>query len=122
MSAPAPSGERFPRRARLCRREEFRAAFARGVRVRSGRFQGVVVRNDLGHPRLGLAVGRKVGGAVQRNRVKRRLRELFRRHRERLPVPVDVVVIPLPGAAELDFATFEAQVLALWDRCRDAAS
>jgi len=51
--------------------------------------------------RLGVTVSRKVGGAVVRNRVKRRVREWFRRERSRLEERADLVVIARPPAAEL---------------------
>ena len=53
-------------------------------------------------PRLGLSVSRKVGGSVDRNRIKRVLREQFAHVAHRLPADVDVVVIARPGVAEYE--------------------
>jgi len=59
--------------------------------------------------RLGLTVSRRVGNAVQRNRVKRRLREFFRLNKDRLPV-ADIVIIAQPGAAELDCQALDREL------------
>lgn len=62
--------------------------------------------------RLGLAVSRKVGKAVVRNRVRRRLKEIFRLHQAQFPGGGwDLVIVPRPVAAERDYATLRAELL-----------
>jgi ribonuclease P protein component len=75
--------------------------------VSSSSFIWFALPNEIGHPRLGITVTRKVGGAVVRNRVKRVVRELFRRNRVLIEQPVDLVVHARPsivgrGTAELE--------------------
>lgn len=54
--------------------------------------------------RLGITVTRKVGNAVVRNRIKRLVREVFRQHRARLPVGLDLVFVAKQQAAQASFA------------------
>jgi ribonuclease P protein component len=92
------------RRARITRSGDFDAVYRRG---RSAANRHLVVyafaRDDQpgdAPARLGLSVSKKVGGAVERNRVKRVLREQFAAIAPGLPGGIDVVVIARPGAAE----------------------
>ena len=63
------------------------------------------VRNGTDQTRVGLTVSRKVGNAVNRNRVKRWLREAIRHQGDELPVGFDVVVVAHPQAANATFAS-----------------
>jgi ribonuclease P protein component len=93
---------------------------AAGVRVASENFVVLAApRREAGgdDARLGITVTRRVGSAVARNRVKRRVRECFRRRREELARPLDVVVIARKGAAALETAQVEAELTALFRGC-----
>jgi ribonuclease P protein component len=61
--------------------------------------------------RLGLVTSRKIGIAAHRNRVKRRLREIFRLNKHKLEPGIDIVCVAKPGAAELSFDKLENIVL-----------
>jgi ribonuclease P protein component len=89
------------RRNRLTRSRDFEAVYRHG-RSTSTRFLVLYwfPRDEEGESRLGLAVPRGVGTAVVRNRVKRRLRELWRERLERLPPGQDYVLVARPGLAE----------------------
>lgn len=66
--------------------------------------------------RLGLTVSRRVGGAVVRNRVKRRVREWFRTHRALFPRGKDCVVVARPAAAGIDSRELDRELAALLAR------
>jgi ribonuclease P protein component len=86
--------QRFLREHRLRRKTDFDRIYGRRASVSDGTLLIFGDENGLNHPRLGLSVSRKVGSAVRRNRWKRLLREAFRLSRERLPVGIDLIVIP----------------------------
>ncbi len=109
--APARRDETFPRSRRLTKEAEFRAVLTRGYRNSSLHLVVYLLPNDLPEPRLGLTVSRKVGNAVARQRVKRRLREAFRRGWRFLLAdhPADMLVRALPGAASAPAALLAAE-------------
>jgi ribonuclease P protein component len=99
-------GSRRPKRGRLSRSAEFERVYRQGRSV-GNRFLVLYSfpRSSAGEPadgaRLGVSVSRKVGGAVDRNRVKRLLREAFATVAERVPDDHDVVVVARPELREL---------------------
>jgi ribonuclease P protein component len=86
--------ERFPVRFRLRDGRDFAAVYQARTTAGDGCLLVYGRPNDAGHARLGLSVSRKVGKAVVRNRWKRLIREAFRTSPDRLPLGLDLVVIP----------------------------
>lgn len=95
------AGEGFPKRARLLKRSEFLRLSRAGKKSQTAHFVVLKKTNDKGDNRLGITVSTKVGNAVARNRIKRLVREFFRRHSGELPSPQDIVIIARKGAGEL---------------------
>jgi len=97
------SRARFSRSSRLLRHADFERVYKQGQRHFAAHMTVFYLRRAKGDAaRIGFTVGRVLGGAVDRNRMKRRLREAVRRH---LPpgVPVDVVINPKKSLLTAEF-------------------
>jgi ribonuclease P protein component len=93
--------ERLTPRERLRSQKDFISLYKNGSRFR-GRYFNLVYRpNPLGFSRLAVVVSKKVGPAVTRNRVKRRIRDLFRRNKGLLAEPMDLIVVTRKEILEL---------------------
>lgn len=90
----------FPKELRLRKPAEFRNVFQNGKKIVTHTLVFHALKTNLEDSRLGLAVSRKVGKAVRRNKVKRRIREVFRCVHRTLPGSYDLVVYPRRGVLE----------------------
>ena len=118
--------QQFGADARLHARAEFLAVQNHGRRAATRYFVMLARPNTRGRDRLGIVASRKVGGAVERNRAKRRLREVFRRtgsagNGTAAGAPLDVVVIARPDIVNAPFPVLTADFHAALRRLRGAA-
>jgi ribonuclease P protein component len=93
----------LPKKERLLNRKEFVNLNRLGKRYRTKHFTVILRENGLDISRIGITVRKKIGNAVKRNRVKRRIREIFRLNKSRIPEGYDIVIIANDGADDLGF-------------------
>ena len=106
----------FPPERRVRRKVEFEAAYKRGRRVSDGLFTMTVRANDVGGPRLGLAIAaRTIGNAVARNRLRRLIRESFRHAQHGLPA-ADIIVGAKVAARSAPDPQRRQSLNALWNK------
>ncbi len=120
MSANAPersveqsaamAGASFPRAARLLKHSDFDRVYKQGRRHFSSHMTVFYLRQAEGGARIGFTVGRVLGGAVERNRIKRRLREAVRQRRSVLQGGADVVINPKKSVLTLEFSVLLEEV------------
>ena len=112
----------FPAKLRIKRRRDFLRVQRGGAKHHTRHFLVFVARRTGGdgdgllHPRVGITVTRKIGSAVVRNRIKRLVREVFRKHRERVAPGTDIVWVAKREAAAASYADVEADLEALLRR------
>jgi ribonuclease P protein component len=120
---PDPAGKEsmtFPREARLVRRGEFDAVYRAGRRRSSSHFTVFLRANELPESRFGVSIKKALGGAVVRNRIRRRLREIVRCHRSEIPAGWDIVIHPRSAVGKAPFAELTAELLRLLESAGQA--
>lgn len=111
-----PNQHKLSRKQRLRSSKLLQETFEQGCRF-VGRLMVMWLRNGPDASlRLGVVAGRTVGGAVQRNRAKRRLREVFRLHRHRMRGKYDVVLMARDRIIEAPWDEVQSELMALADR------
>ncbi len=109
-------GLTLPAKRRVRRKADFDAAYARGQRFGNGFFAVTVYSHEQPGPRIGLAVSNRTsGGSVQRNRIRRVIRESFRLHQRELP-SVDLIVSARARARGASGSEMHAALAALWKK------
>jgi len=86
------------------RRGDFDVVYRSGKRLSSSHFTAFVRSNELPRSRFGFSIKKALGGAVARNRIRRRLRELVRCRRREIPAGWDIVIHPKSAVATAGFA------------------
>jgi ribonuclease P protein component len=115
-------GYAFPKTARLNQPREFKQVFASGQRQSDACFTLISLSNNEGLPRLGLVAARKnLRRAVDRNRVKRAIRESFRLHRMKLPAR-DIVVMVRSAAGTKPGPALRDSLARHWKKMSDACA
>jgi len=114
QAAPNPSpsrGKKNPRSGRLLRHADFERVYKQGRRHFSAHMTVFYLRRTEGEGlRVGFTVGRALGGAVDRNRMKRRLRESVRLCRPVAGPPADVVINPKKSLQTTEFSALLSEV------------
>jgi ribonuclease P protein component len=95
------------------RRGDFDAVYRAGKRRSSSHFTVFFRANELLESRFGFSIKKALGGAVVRNRIRRRVREVVRCHRLEIPAGWDIVIHPKSSVARAPFAALAADLLRL---------
>src|SRR5438105_14583849 len=106
----AAAGQAFPKSARLLKRADFVRVYEEGRRLTLPDMAVFWRRRQEGAPRVGFTTPRALGGAVVRNRIRRRVREALRPQLGELRLAVDVVVNPRRSARTAEFPALQQQV------------
>ena len=91
----------MPKKERLLKRAQFLTLSKQGKKIYTDCFIAIVIRGTAHNNRIGITVSKKVGNAVERNRIKRIIREYFRHNKENISGPKDINIIARKGLTTL---------------------
>ena len=119
MTAESPKRLRLTRASRLAQSRDFARVRQQGQRL----VLGCLIANwnrlpDGASPKLGVVTSKKIGGAVQRSRARRLLRESFRQHQHEFAQPVELILIARNSIAGKKFAEVEKDFLTALNRAK----
>ena len=100
----------FEKGEKISRRAELNQVNRKGTRHYTEHFRVVIRRNRMDSTRLGITVGKKVGNAVRRNRVKRLIREFFRLNKQHIPVGYDILISPIKATDALNLFKLQKEL------------
>jgi len=108
---------------RLRRHSDYQRAYAASRKRQSASMSWFLApQPEPGGPRVGLTAGKVLGKAHERNRIKRRMREVLRRHLELLPEGCDLILHPRRAVAAMEFVKLEAEVVRILEKARVEAA
>lgn len=109
--SPKQLSQKFPKRSRLLKHADFQAVYQQGRKHFSGNVTAFYLeRTQAPGPRVGFTVGKVLGGAVERNRIRRRMRAVVRRHLGNLVWPLDLVLHPKKTILTMEFARLDTEI------------
>ena len=125
---PASTTDAAPRQslaaARLRKHADYQTAYAAGRKRQSASMSWFLAPQPVTHtagPRVGLTVGKVIGKAHERNRIKRRMRDILRRHIALLPPHSDLILHPRRVVLSIEFAKLEAEILRILSQANTEA-
>ena len=94
----------------------FRRVYDSGKKIHARFFTAFILPNSQEQSRVGITATRRIGNSVERNRLRRRVRELYRRNKWRVPPGVDIVINVKDGLARAGYDEIEQDFARLWER------
>ena len=106
-------GESYRPRERIRKKKDFSYLYNKGFFARGKYFNLIYLPNNLPYSRMAVVASKKIGNAVERNKVRRRIRELFRRNKDLLRSPVDLIVLTKKGVRDASWENMKTQYFSM---------